>query len=199
MQKKVIIFEGFGSAGKTTLIKKLKNDLENEFRIEVLDNTHPKYASILFTDNEEVSINKSKSLYFCFRWTRLFLFLNSIINSDSDLFFFDRGLLTNYIYGKEDRVPDYMLEELVNYFINTIKEKNLIYKTVFVDCDLEVANARCTSRENIDIDRKIRRNKMFAPYLKNVSDYYFIKDLAVIDASDTVLKEYERLIQFIKE
>jgi len=199
MQKKIIIFEGFGSAGKTTIIKKLKNDLENEFRIEVLDSTHPDYASILFADNKKVSIKKSKNMYFHSRWMSLFLFFNSIINSDSELFFFDRGLLTNYIYGKIDGFPDYLLDESVNDILNIIKEKNLIYKTVFVACDLEVANARCTSRENIDVDSKIRRNKMFEPYLKNVSDYYFIEDLAVIDASDTVLKDYENLIQFIKE
>ena len=198
MQKKMIIFEGLGSAGKTTLIEKLKHDLDSEFKIEILDNRHPKYASVLFNDSKEISLDKTKCLHFCFRWTRLYLFFNCITNSNSDLFFFDRGILTNYIYGKEDNIPDYMIEELINYFINITKEKNIIYKTVFVDCELEVANTRCALRKNIDIENKICRNEMFSSYLKNISEYSFIRDLFVIDTSTDAFENYEKLLQFIR-
>ena len=200
MQKKIVIFEGFGSAGKTTLIEKLKKDLDSEFKIEILDNKHPKYASILFSDNEVTSLSKSKYLHFCSRWMRLYLFFDFIINSDSDLFFFGRGILTNYIYGNADHVPEYMIDELINDFLSFIEEKNIIYKTVFIDCDLEIANSRCKHRENIDVNRKIKRNELFASYyLKNISEYYFIKDLAIINTSNSIFEEYEKLIQFIKE
>ena len=198
MQKKIIIFEGFGSAGKTTLIEKLRCDLINEFKIEILDIKHPKYASILFNDNEEISLNKNKYVYFCFRWTRLFLFFNSIVNSDSDLFFFDRGILTNYIYGKEDNIPDHIINELVNCFLDIMKKHNIIYKTVFVDCDLEIANTRCKSRKDTDVGKKINRNDIFAPYFKDLSTYYFINSLSVINSSNSILENYNELLQFIK-
>lgn len=199
MKKQIIIFEGFGSAGKTTLIQKLKNDLEKEFLIEILDNKYPKYASILFNDNTEISLSKSKYVYFCFRWTRLFLFFNYIVNSESNIYFFDRGILTNYIYGKNDEVPDNIINELVDDLLKLINENGIIYKTVFVDCNIEVANFRCNARENVNAERKIKRNQMFEPYLSEINQFSFVKDLFIVNSTESVFKNYKQLIEYIKK
>lgn len=198
MLKKIIIFEGFSSAGKTTVIKKLSNFLKNDFRVEILDNNHSKYASLFINNYEDLSLFKSKYTPFCFRWTKLFLFFNWIKYSNSNLFFFDRGVFSNYIFGKLDDVPEEMLNDLINNFMNLIKENNYIYKTVFVDCDLEIANKRSAFRKNVDVNAKIRRNELFAPYFKNIAKYYFINDIFTINSSCYTYDNFDKLVQFIK-
>ena len=76
-------------------------------------------------------------------------------------------------------------------------EKGYVYKTVFVDCDLEIANKRCAFRKNVNANEKILRNILFSPYYKNITEYYFIKDFIILNSSNSICANLDELIQFI--
>jgi len=197
-EKKIVIFEGLGCSGKSALIQRLKNDLSSYYKVEILDNKHPIHASMLFNRNNEIVFTKEKYAFFSFRWTRLFLFINHIIKSESNLFLLDRGLLTNYIYGIEDGIPESVILGFIDEILCVIEKENIKYQSVITDCKLDIANFRFNSRDGIDLNQKITRNFKFAPYLTNFSSYHFIKEHLILNTSDSIFEDYQKLLNFIK-
>lgn len=195
MSKKIIIFEGLGCSGKSTLIDRVFRELKHDFRIEVLNNLHPIHTSILFSRNRLVAFERGALARVFFRWTRLFLFFDHILKSKSDIFLLDRGLLTSYIYGKIDSIPDIMLLEVIDELLAIIE--GFSYRTVLVNCKIEVANERLLHRPNINVEQKLERNFLFQDYLQDISQYPFIHDSLIMETTDDIFKDYSKLMDFI--
>lgn len=196
MKKKLIIFEGLGGSGKTTLIRYVKHDLSHLYSIDILDKYHPSSAEILLEGSPKILFNMGHKAFFIFRWTRLFLYINYILSSDSNLFLMDRGFLTSYIHSMNDGIDQDFLMSMLEEQMGVISDVDVRY--VYLECDMEIANRRLVSKVGVDLENKISRNLAFERYYANVRNIDFVKDLIIINTSESLFCEYDKLINYIR-
>jgi thymidylate kinase len=193
MKKTVVLFEGFSSSGKTTLIRHLIPYFEPN--LEIINKTNPEYLSMLYPQNNETKSFDNIYSKFAFRWARLFLTLKFINTSPKTLFFMDRGILTTYANGVSNGFTDEIQAGFISEAHNMLAQHD--YKTVFLDCSLETAKTRIGVR-NLKIDKKIKSNESFAPIFAQIKSYDFLGKLLIIDTNQSPLTDLQKIIGFIQ-
>lgn len=193
-----VVFEGSTGAGKTTIIKKVKEIYEKNYKVGVtndIDKSTPLYNVIrkMYNDNVLVTLNEN---FNTLRYETLlqaadYLFLREKIYSENnDINLFDRSYFSVYSYQSvllENNIDN--SQEFMNNVLSCMESGDKkIDLLVFFDINIETSLERSQNRDNrkfTDYEKDIFKkfnNKMKDFIKHNESEL----NLLIIDDNDTM-------------
>ncbi len=206
-----VVFEGSTGAGKTTIIKKVKEIYEKNYKVGVtndIDKSTPLYNVIrkMYNDNVLVTLNEN---FNTLRYETLlqaadYLFLREKIYSENnDINLFDRSYFSVYSYQSvllENNIDN--SQDFMNSVLSCMKSGDKkIDLLVFFDINIETSLERSQNRDNRkftnyekDIFKKFN-NKMKDFINYNKSEF----NLLIIDDNDTMQEIINKITNKLNE
>lgn len=206
-----VVFEGSTGTGKTTIIKKVKEIYEKNYKVGVtndIDKSTPLYNVIrkMYNDNVLVTLNEN---FNTLRYETLlqaadYLFLREKIYSENnDINLFDRSYFSVYSYQSvllENNIDN--SQEFMNNVLSCMESGDKkIDLLVFFDINIETSLERSQNRDN----------RKFTNYEKNIFKKFnnkmkdFIKhnkselNLLIIDDNDTMQEIINKITNKLNE
>lgn len=206
-----VVFEGSTGAGKTTIIKNVKEIYEKNYKVGVtndIDKSTPLYNVIrkMYNDNVLVTLNEN---FNTLRYETLlqaadYLFLREKIYSENnDINLFDRSYFSVYSYQSvllENNIDN--SRDFMNNVLSCMKSGDKkIDLLVFFDINIETSLERSQNRDNRkftnyekDIFKKFN-NKMKDFINYNKSEF----NLLIIDDNDTMQEIINKITNKLNE
>lgn len=206
-----VVFEGSTGAGKTTIIKNVKEIYEKNYKVGVtndIDKSTPLYNVIrkMYNDNVLVTLNEN---FNTLRYETLlqaadYLFLREKIYSENnDINLFDRSYFSVYSYQSvllENNIDN--SQDFMNSVLSCMKSGDKkIDLLVFFDINIETSLERSQNRDNRkftnyekDIFKKFN-NKMKDFINYNKSEF----NLLIIDDNDTMQEIINKITNKLNE
>lgn len=206
-----VVFEGSTGAGKTTIIKNVKEIYEKNYKVGVtndIDKSTPLYNVIrkMYNDNVLVTLNEN---FNTLRYETLlqaadYLFLREKIYSENnDINLFDRSYFSVYSYQSvllENNIDN--SQDFMNNVLSCMKSGDKkIDLLVFFDINIETSLERSQNRDNRkftnyekDIFKKFN-NKMKDFINYNKSEF----NLLIIDDNDTMQEIINKITNKLNE
>lgn len=206
-----VVFEGSTGAGKTTIIKNIKEIYEKNYKVGVtndIDKSTPLYNVIrkMYNDNVLVTLNEN---FNTLRYETLlqaadYLFLREKIYSENnDINLFDRSYFSVYSYQSvllENNIDN--SQDFMNNVLSCMKSGDKkIDLLVFFDINIETSLERSQNRDNRkftnyekDIFKKFN-NKMKDFINYNKSEF----NLLIIDDNDTMQEIINKITNKLNE
>ena len=206
-----VVFEGSTGAGKTTIIKKVKEIYEKNYKVGVtndIDKSTPLYNVIrkMYNDNVLVTLNEN---FNTLRYETLlqaadYLFLREKIYSENnDINLFDRSYFSVYSYQSvllENNIDN--SQEFMNNVLSCMESGDKkIDLLVFFDINIETSLERSQNRDNrkfTDYEKDIFKkfnNKMKDFINYNKSEF----NLLIIDDNDTMQEIINKITNKLNE
>lgn len=201
----IIVFEGIDGSGKTTVSKKIYQELSQIFPSRVFWFSEPSQTTLgknlksIITSKEITLTTLEQTLLFT--TDRSFLLRNYIIpyNNNNNIIIMDRSFISTYTYQimneKDERIRE-LMKNLTELSIRDFYIDILFY----LDCPSEISLSRITEKDGIESKgvnfiEQVRRN--YLDFLN--SNHPNIKKQLVIDTKKPFKEVYSEVRSYLLE
>ncbi|MFN4245936.1 MAG: dTMP kinase [Brevinematia bacterium] len=195
----IIVFEGIDGSGKTTVSKKIYEELKDVFKGCVFWFSEPsptKLGSTLKTilTSKEISLTTLEQTLL-FTTDRLFLLRNYIIpyNKENKIIIMDRSFISTYAYQIMN-IEDENLKKILTTLTELSISEFYIDILFYFDCPSQISFSRIKEKDGIESKgiefiEKVRRN-----YLKFIeSKHSKVKTIEIINATKNLEDIYNEV------